>query len=930
MKKHVMSFIVSLIIVLSAFSPLRASVLANEESTGEECLDLFSQIPSRYSFASGIGAWCTTILIHDDGTFEGRFTDIDYEPDASAGYNSELYYSFFHGKFSRPRKVNEYTYSFNLDYLIYDCQIGMETIELEGDAFQKKVAVDAYGIEGNEHYFLYTTGATVAELPEEFISCIALASGLGDAENMPFFGLYCVETKCGFFQSGGRQESSQQSDYTEAYRAYLELLTNKKQRIDLYTWQKGYHNNEYVHMELTKENLSRPVAICDIYCDGTPELIYIEGDNSSPYNTSSILKIVTYKNGSIKELYSTSLDEEYAEGVGYYFFQIQESNQLYFYYSIGDDYGRISWKVFNENQNGQIEPSLLYEKYSYIVDVSDDGTAIYSNTYKTGDSEITAQEYEEGIRWLENNTVSVLMYGTRRPFVLSFVEQHGCPAMTCDEAIAYLNEKLSVPTGIDIALEQSACTYDYSTALISSLLSLSTYSGPDDSGIRLALSNYGFEDKNIYSNNYGGSLAFTIGVKPYLGSDAEEGEKLVVIAAQGSTNPYELLKDATALTAESYNGYLVYDIVRDFRNAISEGINHLNLPRGKYKVLLTGHSLGGAAVNLVAAMMDDGQFGDIGKENIYCYTFGAINPILSYSPVEQGYENIHNVYNLYDTFSSLQFGLYLPTGMGTGFGKFGHMDIYSKDNRSFLNIISPWYVQIADHINHDMDKYYNDVRNGTVENSDQIACLNTGYSTDYTQVTVACPVDIRIIDADGNTLAYTEGENVYNDFSDKIIIRMIDDTIDIFVPDNVCYSLEIIGTGEGTMNCSFKEYDLLTSESKRENSFENVKVETGALFRTEVSTEKEIRLFMVENDGALLREIYADGTIEAMPIPVTDPSSTPETTSQPTAEPQTENNNQAQSVLEKVLMISIPVLSCVIIGLIIAIVVIVKRNKTVF
>lgn len=446
------------------------------------------------------------------------------------------------------------------------------------------------------------------------------------------------------------------------------------------------------------------------------------------------------------------------------------------------------------------------------------------------------------------------------------------------------------PSALDRALGKSPFNYDADTALAAALLAYSTYNGPNDTGIRVALSNYGFESDDIYSNNYGGSLAFTIGVKDYLGSDAEEGEKLIVIAAQGSTNPYELFKDATAITTEVYNGYLVYGIVRDFKNAIREGLERCGLPNGKCKVLLTGHSLGGAAVNYVAAMMNDGEFGRIGKENIYCYTFGAINPILAYSPVDNGYENIHNIYNYYDTFSPFMFGLMLPTGMGTGYGKFGHLDMYFKDHRSLWNKLSPWYVQVADHINHDMDKYFGDVRNGTVEENGILCGSNHNLNTIFMQASLECAADIKLFNEAGELMVNTEGEKTYYNTSDCVSICVYDGKASICVPNDCAYTLEIDCTDGGTMDCLFRTFNLMTGETLSENSFEGIETKENSLFQAELaSTVGEVRLFRVDSGGSL-REVFADGTVEV--------TNEPEISFEPTAEPTAIPDNSTTEIPE--------------------------------
>ena len=257
-------------------------------------------------------------------------------------------------------------------------------------------------------------------------------------------------------------------------------------------------------------------------------------------------------------------------------------------------------------------------------------------------------------------------------------------------------------------------TYNKELATIAAELSLATYNGEGDSGVRDYLYSYGFDTSNpdrIYSNNYGGSLAYTIATKPYYGDDGTSNTDVMIIVAQGSTNPYELFQDAFSGWGEIINGYQAYDVVRDFYKDIFSGINILVKPGKNYKVLVTGHSLGGAAANLVAAKLTTDYYG---KTNVYCYSYGAINSIHTDTTVENGYENIHNIYNTLDTFAPSQFGERLPSGMGSMNGKFGHLDMFAYDWRSDADRSKAATVQMIDHINHDMDKYLIAVQNGYI------------------------------------------------------------------------------------------------------------------------------------------------------------------------------------------------------------------------
>ena len=112
------------------------------------------------------------------------------------------------------------------------------------------------------------------------------------------------------------------------------------------------------------------------------------------------------------------------------------------------------------------------------------------------------------------------------------------------------------------------------------------------------------------------------------------------------------------------------------------------------KVLVTGHSLGGAAANVVAAKMTAlvgrGEWlaDKVSQSDIFCYTFGAINVLSDkeQSNIEDGFENIHNIYNYYDSFGPN--GNWLENHGGYNVSqpecKFGHTELYAHKYDEFL------------------------------------------------------------------------------------------------------------------------------------------------------------------------------------------------------------------------------------------------------
>lgn len=165
-------------------------------TTPEESTDLFSEL-SRYQFvfASGVGAWQTMLNINEDGTFKGYYSDSDMGitgEDYPYGIN---YSSTFEGKFTTPKKVNDYTYSMSIESIKVEKEVGSEEI-IDGI---KYIYSEPYGLNDAKEIYIYTPKAPIKELPEGFRSWVGYAdlSNLKE-EYLPFYGLYNVETESGF------------------------------------------------------------------------------------------------------------------------------------------------------------------------------------------------------------------------------------------------------------------------------------------------------------------------------------------------------------------------------------------------------------------------------------------------------------------------------------------------------------------------------------------------------------------------------------------------------------------------------------------------------------------------------------------------------------------------------------------------------------
>ena len=409
------------------------------------------------------------------------------------------------------------------------------------------------------------------------------------------------------------------------------------------------------------------------------------------------------------------------------------------------------------------------------------------------------------------------------------------------------------------------------------------YNYTDGTHIIWSYRNLEIEDKNIFLFSYpsAGSfnqsqarnsknkkyaddedLAFSIAHKPVVIKEKEVN--LVIVTARGSKTNWEFIMDRqTGSRKDSRTGYDVFDVVDDFANDMWSGLEyyfekHKELYEKPVAFLVTGHSLGGAAANLLGAWLTTERHGtwakniDVKNDLIHVYTFGGINSLSGYhAPVESGYENIHNVFNFYDTYGPLNKDAIFRTahGAGTGIGKFGHVDWFYKDYGS------------EGSINHNMPGYISAVRGGWV-----------GHDLSPTKrMMVACPVDVEIYD--GSALIGRVTDNVVDEEVTVIPMFVHDDVKYIWLENGCSYQIRATATGQGKMNVLVE--DIGEGDSNSVITFENITLETGKEMISVIDTERpaeETRLYVLDGNGEVDKEIDTDGSEHEALVNIPDPT----------------------------------------------------------
>lgn len=146
--------------------------------------------PRRFWFSSGSGGWATELLVSENGTFSGYYQDMDMGCDPPS-----TYFCKFMGRFSMPKKIDEYTYLASLEFL----QKEKAEERLDEDGMLWIPSNDAYGLENGDEFLIYLPGTPLDELPELFIAWAAHGYRSWDDSALPGYGLYNVNEQLGWF-----------------------------------------------------------------------------------------------------------------------------------------------------------------------------------------------------------------------------------------------------------------------------------------------------------------------------------------------------------------------------------------------------------------------------------------------------------------------------------------------------------------------------------------------------------------------------------------------------------------------------------------------------------------------------------------------------------------------------------------------------------
>ncbi len=208
-------------------------------------------------------------------------------------------------------------------------------------------------------------------------------------------------------------------DLEGAYTAYLAHLRENRTLIDQYADWFSYAGE------------IKSVALVDIMGDATPEMIYMDMDPQ--YTSDGYMNILTYQDGEVVNLYRQLVDVNAGGGYPFVLYQASDSRQLYYWsqYYIGDgQYPVLCQRVFEE-AGGLLQVQEVMSGNGYLT---------------LNGQEISRGEYDSIRETIPTEHIDVIMSNYTDVDGSSFQFRYNdVPAMTADEAEAYLTDALSQP-----------------------------------------------------------------------------------------------------------------------------------------------------------------------------------------------------------------------------------------------------------------------------------------------------------------------------------------------------------------------------------------------------------------------------------------------------------------------------------------------------
>lgn len=474
--------------------------------------------------------------------------------------------------------------------------------------------------------------------------------------------------------------------------------------------------------------------------------------------------------------------------------------------------------------------------------------------------------------------------------------------MTEAVTIPFKNQSMNIIWD-DSLFKENAFSYNNNLAVAG--LALSAAAEESEGNISYILNRMGFQKKEICNYNYDNPFnvntpACSIAAKEIMMNGSKK--TLVAVTVRGTTSMFgDLFTDVLAAgDGFSSSAKYVASLVEEYRKTYCASVASEDL-----LFFITGHSLGGA----VASKLNQELCSAYSSGNLYVYSFA---PPKYSAEGNTAYKNVYEISNGYDIIpyygglGSTHAGVPMPEVRGFN----GSSSVYLEYYRLFEGEEATLPLPMKSMSHHNVSLYMAYLMaNAKSVTSDAVS---DGKNTYY--ITVKCPVDVEIYDAEDKLLCSII-DNVYydHDFPDKDDDYDYDDddydydyySIDrsehvagTYVEGTVsgdekhlivsCDSeikVRLTGTDEGKMSYSVMKLGGIGEAvaEKDIKAFETVVLEKNREFYSKIAPEKnisDVALYVIDPmTGSAIREVGTNG--EEKDVKPTTAPDKPEETARP-------------------------------------------------
>ena len=523
---------------------------------------------------------------------------------------------------------------------------------------------------------------------------------------------------------------------------------------------------------------------------------------------------------------------------------ITDAGYLYHSYChSGVDFDTIVEKVTGYSNN-KMQTELIEENKSW----GDDETLTIRYTYNDGheEKEITEEEYENNIRkerWGEKELKKYFLVD------YSYEEKDGDNSINTIHGIKFENTEIDVRWGWSM-FDKNADEYDHDLAVAGLVLSQVATRGKGE--LTDLLGKMGFENLHDYHFDQGIELSrpSTMFASRKIKINGKT-KILVTVVVKGTTGLADVLTDLGALLdgfhyARDNVGSELSKYIKGLEEYYGIKVNKNNL-----LFYVTGHSLGGAVSGLLGDYLCTTEKMD--KKNVFVYTFAS--PQYAMFTDTKSYSNIHNIVNNKD------FIPFILGDVGKLYTKrYGHDWWYNDDlfdegkKKVYDGFWNNKWASANPFYHHLTQTYLGMLITDVPDN------VGSGAKNNYSFSSIHCPVDIKVIGKDGTVYGYTEGENVYNDAENSLVMIFVDgEEKYVVADDSVEYTIEFYGTDTGTMEYSQKLKEIVSGDVISEKTFSNVKVEKGKRFSADIDGKSEVTLHVLDDAGNITGVVDESG-----------------------------------------------------------------------